>query len=197
MGAGGNAPVYAEDVIGFADAAIAAVVVNALTFVLPEGRLGAGATNKSPSVNTVNIALEGKASAVHEHSISDIVDFSDAAQAVDKVITLYCDVSATVGSLVFQDGTLSEKVTVATSNTDIRPIIGIIKSKPSPAVAKVLLIGVAGGFSGLVKGKNVFISNSGLVTSARPTTGYIQKLGVALSESTVLFIPSTQRVKLI
>lgn len=106
-----------------------------------------------------------------------------------------CLSSAQVGDLVMESSTIVNRVDVVTNNLDVRPVFGIIIQKTSSTECIVLLFGVVGGFSGLVKGNKIFLSNSGGLTSTPPTTGYLQSLGVAKEESVIDFIPNMQRVR--
>lgn len=119
----------------------------------------------------------------------------NATTATRVALNFQCDVSATVGDLVKQSSTVSEKVDVLSTNTDIGPCIGVILEKPQPQIAKVLLLGVKEGFAGLTVGAKVFLSTTGSVTTTKPTTGYLHILGVALASDAVLFIPNNIRTK--
>lgn len=111
------------------------------------------------------------------------------------VETRDCLASASVGDLVMESETLVNRVDVATDNTDIRPIFAVIIEKTSATECVILLLGQMSGFSGLTKGRKVFLSTSGGITSTPPTTGYLQSLGVAKEDSIVDFRPNMQRVR--
>jgi len=71
------------------------------------------------------------------------------------------------------------------------PSFGVIISKDSPLSCKVQWTGeVSGIFSGLIPGRPYFVGVGGDITLT-PMIGevYIQKVGLALSESTLLLIP--------
>lgn len=109
--------------------------------------------------------------------------------------TRNCLVSATIGDLVMESSTTINTVDVVTDNTDIRPVFGIIISKPTTTTCVILLLGVIAGFGGLTKGRKIYLSTSGSLTSTPPTTGYLQSLGVAKESDEIDFYPNMQRVK--
>lgn len=130
---------------------------------------------------------------------TDILDFTPAALAVaktaPKVILMACNPSAAVRDLVYQDTSVDMKAIVASNNTATEPVIGIILDKPSSTTANVLILGIVSGYSGLTRGSKLFLGIGGTFTHAAPTSGYVQPLGVALSSTQVLFIPSIHRTK--
>jgi len=106
-----------------------------------------------------------------------------------------CLASAQVGEFVMESEVLVDRIDVTTGNGDIRPVFAIIIEKTSDTTCNILLLGQVSGFSGLTKGRKVFLSDTGGVTSTPPTTGYVQSLGVAKEESIIDFRPNMQRVK--
>lgn len=110
------------------------------------------------------------------------------------VETRFCLASAAVGDLVVESETIVNRVDVVTDNTDVRPVFAVIIEKLSDTECVILLLGQIGGFSGLTKGRKVFLSTTGTFTSTPPTTGYMQSLGVAKEDSIVDFRPNMQRV---
>jgi len=105
-----------------------------------------------------------------------------------------CDVSATVGDLVMESDSVANQVDVAVNNTDIRPVIGVIVDKPTTTTCQIMMVGRVSGLSGLTKGRKVFLSETGTITSTLVTTGYIQCLGVAKEADEINFNPQLQRV---
>lgn len=106
-----------------------------------------------------------------------------------------CLSTAEVGDLVVESEVFVDRVDVAVDNVDVRPVFAVIIEKLDDTTCKVLLLGQIGGFSGLTKGRKVFLSIDGGITSTPPTTGYMQSLGVAKEDSVVVFRPNMQRVK--
>jgi hypothetical protein len=121
------------------------------------------------------------------------------AETARKVILRFqCESSALVGDFVYQDPSTDEKVLVSTTNLSVYKTIGLIDSKPDTNIAEVLILGVKGGYSGLTRGSTVFLSDTGTPTTTRPTNnGYLQALGVAVSEDSILVIPNNIRTKLV
>ena len=117
-----------------------------------------------------------------------------AETAKEVVIPFDCESSSATLDLVRLDPTTANKVLTLTSNTTIEHCIGVIKEKPSPTTANVLVLGRIDGFSGLDEAKKVFLSTSGTITQAVPTTGYVHILGHATSTDEILFIPNNIRV---
>ena len=109
--------------------------------------------------------------------------------------TRICLASAQIGDLVVESEVLVDRVDVVGDNTDVRPVFAIIIDKLSDTECVILLLGVIGGFSGLTKGRKIFLSTSGGLTSTPPSTGYMQSLGVAKEASIIDFFPNMQRVK--
>lgn len=126
----------------------------------------------------------------------DLVVNPESFTTVPRVVDTYiCDSGANIGDLVFESLTTDNYVEVAVDNESIAPVIGVIISKPSSTQAEVLFLGKVGGFSGLTKGQNVFVSVSGGLTSTLVSTGYHQVMGYATSATEVFIRPQLMRVK--
>jgi hypothetical protein len=117
-----------------------------------------------------------------------------AETAKEVVIPFDCETTAQTLDLVRLDPTAANKVLSLTTNTTLEHCIGIIKEKPSPTSANVLILGRISGFTGLSEAQKVFLSPSGTITQNLPTTGYVHILGHATSEEEILFIPNNIRV---
>lgn len=115
-------------------------------------------------------------------------------QATRIVLTFDCEVSAAVDDLVYQDAITETKVLVNTDNTQQKPTIGVILTKPTSTTCEVLVLGIRTGFTGLSIGQKVFLDTDGTATSSAPSTGYLQTLGVAVSSTTIFFTPNATRV---
>lgn len=130
-------------------------------------------------------------------------DVQNAINELDNIVqnssstieTRICESTAQVLDLVFEDNTITNKVISAINNTEVKPIVGIIIEKITSTSCKVLLLGTISGFSGLSKGKKVFLGTDGSVTSNVATTGYLQCLGTAKEIDTIIFNPNFTRVK--
>ena len=119
-----------------------------------------------------------------------------ANEAEKIVITRNCSTTSSSGDLVYESDSISNGVDVSTSNTDNRNIVGIILSKPTTTTCRVLFEGTYNvSLSGLSKGDKVYLSNSGAITSAKPTSGYVQILGNAIDSDAVNFKPAQIKFK--
>ena len=122
--------------------------------------------------------------------------YKDEVQFANNVVeTRMCLSSAQVGELVVESEVFVDRVDTVDDNDDIRPVFAIIVQKLSDTECKILLLGQVGGFSGLTKGRKIFLATDGGITSIPPTTGYVQSLGVAKEDSVVDFRPNIQRIK--
>jgi len=116
--------------------------------------------------------------------------------SVKKIeITRNCDAGLSIGDFVFESLSIDNYVEKAVDNTSIAPVIGIVISKPTSTSATIVVLGLVGGFSGLTKGKNVFLSTLGEATNVLVTSGYHQVLGYAESATEVFIRPQLMRVK--
>jgi len=109
-----------------------------------------------------------------------------------------CNSSAQVGDWVRMSQTANNQIVVCNDNTSKAATVGVIVEKSGDTIAYVLLIGhYTTGSTSLIKGLNVFQAITGGVTSdaTAVNSGYLQILGVALSESVILVRPQLQRIK--
>lgn len=118
-----------------------------------------------------------------------------AETAREIVIPFTCEASAAEGDLVYQDPLNDKRVIVATDNTQVPQVFGVIKEKSGPTDANVLILGIAGGFSSLTISGRIYLSTTGTITQTIPTTGFVHNLGFAVSETEILFIPNNIRAK--
>ena len=118
----------------------------------------------------------------------------DTATKIADIFT--CDVSVAVGDLVRASTTTDETVETVTTNVYSDIVIGMVISKPTATSCEVLFSGKVedNGLSGLTFGKVIWVGTSGEVTTTKPTTGHIQKLGVAIKSNKIFLLPSTEKV---
>lgn len=117
------------------------------------------------------------------------------AQTAERVVlTLSCDASTVVGDTVYQSSAADSTVIPATNNTVVNQVIGVCIEKINATTAKILVLGIVTGLSGLTRGDRIFLSTTGTLTNTKPGTGYLHNLGVALSSTEALFIPNNIRV---
>ena len=118
------------------------------------------------------------------------------AQKISDVFS--CDVSTSVGDLVKASELTEETVETVSSNVYNDIVIGLVISKPTATTCEVLFSGKVEdtGLSGLSFGKVIWVGTSGEVTTTRPTSGHIQKLGIAIKANKIFLLPSTEKVVL-
>lgn len=119
----------------------------------------------------------------------------NAQTAKEIIVRFSCEASAAPLDFVHIDPANERSVIVNTDNLSLYQTIGIIKNKPEATEANVLILGVIAGFTGLTTGGRIMLGLSGQVTQTPPSSGYLQHLGVAVSSTEILVIPSNERVK--
>lgn len=118
----------------------------------------------------------------------------NARTAKEIVVRFDCDELAEKNDLVYLDPANDNKVLVNQNNSVTFQTIGVIKEKPTSTSANVLILGIFNGFSGLASSGKVFLQTNGKAGQTLPTTGYVHALGIAVSETEILFIPNNIRV---
>lgn len=119
----------------------------------------------------------------------------NADNAKRVIHTFNCEASLAIGDLVYIDPTDENKVLKPSDNTEESPVIGVCYAKSGDTVARILILGVQNGFTGLTSGSKIFLSASGGTSHSRPGSGgYEHILGVAVSSTEILFVPNMQRV---
>lgn len=100
--------------------------------------------------------------------------------------------ASVVGQLVYISGDKTADI-ADNSSTATAPARGVIIAKPTAIRATLLFSGKVDGYSGLTPKEMLFLGSSGgLITdSSLPTNPgeVVQKVGVAVSPTTVLFFP--------
>lgn len=120
----------------------------------------------------------------------------NADNAKRVLLTFNCEASLAIRDLVYLDPTTDNKVLAATDNLNLSPVVGVCYAKAGDTVARILVLGVMNGYTSLTRSGKIFLSETGIVTHSRPTNaGYEHILGVATSETEILFIPNSIRVK--
>lgn len=116
--------------------------------------------------------------------------------ATGQDLVLDSDPSVAVGDIVRIES--ADLVTTCTDNLNINPAFAIVTEKPTGTTAKLMLMGYISGYAGLIPGRTLYLANDGTVAQTPPNSGenrYQQALGVALSDTKILFKPEFQRVK--
>jgi len=104
------------------------------------------------------------------------------SQAEAKVWT--CESGSQVNDVVY----VTDSNTLAIADKDDEPFkrpVGLIKVKLSATTCKIQTYGNRTGFTGLTPGNEVFLSNNGDITEIAPTSGVIQRVGVAVNSTTI------------
>jgi hypothetical protein len=141
---------------------------------------------------TVVVSRETETSVVSECCTIPLGQAGDSGEEVSFLAL--CESSLNIRDIVRISTEESNKVLKVTDNFS-GPAVGIVVEKPTPTTAKVRVIGVVDGYSGLLPGRKVFVSPGGLPTGIVPTANYLQHLGVALTAETFLLNPQGVRVK--
>jgi hypothetical protein len=118
-----------------------------------------------------------------------------AQEAKRVVVAFFCDSATAVGDLVYVSPTDNNFVITAIDNVTVQPVIGVVYAKSQPTVCGVLLLGIKTGYTSLTKGAKVFLSTTGTVTQTLPAAGYHHILGVAVSETEILYSMNSVRTK--
>lgn len=98
-----------------------------------------------------------------------------------------CDSAVAIGDLVTASAAADGTVEVVTDNLYANVVVGVVVSKPTLTQAVVRQIGIQGGFSGLTRGRIVFVGTDGKPTTTFPATGNRQSIGTATSATHILF----------
>src|SRR5574343_1756410 len=110
------------------------------------------------------------------------------ATVVEKVgITFNTDLATQPTHFVVVNG--ANSVTKLTNNSvSSMPngIFGVGLIKPSSLQITVLFMGIMAGYSGLTTGAPVFISTTATPTHTPPSTGIVQQIGFAVSQTEIM-----------
>lgn len=127
---------------------------------------------------------------------ADWIKLNSASSSTEITKVFDCDSSVSVGDIVFIS-TTDNKVEANINNRELKKSIGIVIEKITTETAKVLTHGECSiSFSGLVRGKKVYISTSGSLTTTIPTTGYLHCIGECIANNYVYVNISNERIKL-
>ena len=118
----------------------------------------------------------------------------NANNANRLLVPFGCDAALSVGDWVYVDNANDNKAIKSANNTDTNPVIGVCFDKSGDNNCRVLCLGLMDGFTGLVRGSKVFLNTDGTATTTRPTIGYVQTLGVAVSSNEMLVKTDLQRI---
>lgn len=123
----------------------------------------------------------------------DLVEPKDDAFGIS--LEFDTDASTAIGDIVKESLTVDNKVETSIDNTSDNRAIGVVIDKPSITTALVKVLGQVDGFSGLTKGREIFLHTTGGITSVPPLTGYVQLMGYATSATEIFLEPGNTRMK--
>lgn len=126
---------------------------------------------------------------------NDAVIFSSGVLSGNSFIKDFLYTNVSLNDIVYLSN-ISGVIERNIDNREIFPSIGIVIDKTA-SLCSVLLYGECQTvFSGLIKGKPVYLSDTGSLTSIRPTTGYVQIMGFSYDTDKIFVNPSLNRTKL-
>jgi len=108
-----------------------------------------------------------------------------------------CDVTTVIGDPVIFSSIVDGKVDSLPNNSyGGSLVVGLVTSKPSPLVCEVATMGILTDIAtGLTRGKPVWVSLTGGLTTTKPATGDLQVLGNAISPTSVAVNIEMRKVK--
>lgn len=129
----------------------------------------------------------------------DLVSFQTDVEVAAKVQeTFDCAQSTSIGDLVVPSEILNDTVESVSTNYYPNLVFGVVVAKPTPTRATVLVSGRLQGsqyqLMGLDFGKALYVSPLGKLTTTPPTTGHVQRLGIAIKSDSVFLLPSMDKV---
>lgn len=168
-----------------------------IKFTIPEDSAievtGAGTTlvlNVTPmvertSILKINTGLRGYSAyeiAVQNGYTGTIQQWLNSLNGV-SVISIVAAVAIGSNRVILSSGNYADNTNIS----EIGLVVGISKSAVNIGeLVSVVYSGELNGFTGLIVNQSVYVSVNGTLTQTIPTSGYIQKLGVATSSSTIL-----------
>lgn len=103
-----------------------------------------------------------------------------------------CASTLASGDLVYQSLTIDNHAVKATDNNTTKPVVGLVVGKPTSTTALVLFMGVT---SYTVNRGKIYVSETGTVTNAAPTTGHLHPIGESFGDGKIFFKPDNFRIK--
>lgn len=112
----------------------------------------------------------------------------------EVIKTMDCLAGLAVNDWVYQSTSTDNFAVKATDNTNIQPVIGIVKAKPTSVTADVLLFGIYSGLTISSRG-TFWLGTSGTHTTSIASTGYIQVLGQSFGNNEIHVKPEYHRLR--
>ena len=141
---------------------------------------------------TIVVSRENETAIVNECCTIPLGQGGDSGAEVSFLAS--CKSGLGLRDLVRISAAESNRVEKVTDNVS-GPAVGVVVEKPAMTIARIRVTGVVDGYSGLLPGRKVFVSPSGLPTGVVPTSNYLQHLGVALTAETFLLNPQSVMIK--
>lgn len=113
--------------------------------------------------------------------------------------TMNCAASLAVNDWVHQDPTTNNLAVKTADYTQVEPTIGLVKSKPSPTTAEVLLLGLYSGLTLPAGRGRLFLSSTGTAVFSFPSSGtgrFVRQLGIAFGDGTLYVNPNVLAMEL-
>lgn len=106
-----------------------------------------------------------------------------------------CSETLQIGDLVRASTTQQDLVEVITSNVYQGLVLGVVIRKPTSTKCEVLILGKAEAVAtDFVFGDVVWVGTDGSLTTTKPATGHLQKMGIALTTTDMILIPAMEKV---
>ena len=122
--------------------------------------------------------------------------WEENVSGVSGIIDCNCDPLVIVNQLVIPSASIDNFIESITDNRSTFPVIGIVISKVTPTLCKVLMTGQCdSNFNGLQRGKKVFVAEDGGLTTDVPLTGYVQCIGTCNSDGKLYVRINPTRIK--
>lgn len=115
-----------------------------------------------------------------------IVGVNSEVSSSEVTIPFDCASTVSIGDLVTVSLTVDNTVETVTNNTYSGLVVGYVTDKPSATECLVITTGKIMGFTGLTRGKLLFVSPTGQPTHTPPTVGMLQIIGTATSDTAMM-----------
>lgn len=114
--------------------------------------------------------------------------FDDAQRLI--LLNATCLAATQLQQFVIASGSSTGVTVLASNKKTLMPngVLGIVMSKSSSTVCRVLIRGRLSGFTNLPTG-DLFVSTTGGITNVAPSTGVVQCIGRRLSATELMFDP--------
>jgi hypothetical protein len=112
---------------------------------------------------------------------------ADGAATIER--TFIADASVPDGAPVFVAG--NNYVQAVSDNNPTEPIIGLVVERVDPANVKVRLFGL---YDMVLPRGELWLSETGTISTVRPSIGYMQRLGYSFGDGQIYIRPEQQRV---